>query len=84
MPDRPSAAAAENAAVMRRALAAIEQIVAFGGNGEGWTINDAALIARAALGKSLDADDIRRVRQIAGDAIADNACEVPLGAMYDD
>jgi hypothetical protein len=67
---------------LRAALEAVEEIVAFGGNGEGWYITDVALIARAALGKPLVPSDVRRVRQIVGDDIADNAPEVVEGTPY--
>lgn len=57
--------------VMQQCLHAIEEIITQGGNGEGWTLNDAALVARVGQTKGLHAEDVVRVRNIMGEEVAE-------------
>lgn len=63
-------------------FAAIEEIISQGGNGEGWYITDAALIARVGQGKGLKPADRKRLRQIIGDDHVEFA-PVYEGEFYD-
>lgn len=63
------------------ACGTVEEIIAQGGNGEGWTVNDAILAARVGQGKGLHAADLKRIKAIMGDQV--NVPVLPDGSYYE-